>query len=74
MTNYKFTDDTKVVDGHTLHRIIAVEDMPWNNVKAGDLGGWIESIDNLSDEAWVYDDASVYGNAKIYDNAHILGC
>lgn len=39
---YELTYETKVVDGHTLHRIRAVQDMPLHNVKAGDLGGWVE--------------------------------
>ena len=43
-----------------LHRIRALRDIG-NDVKAGDLGGFVESEENLSyekdDEAWIYDDA-----------------
>lgn len=66
---YELTDETTEVDGHTLHRIIALKD--FSDVKAGDLGGWIESEKNLSQEGkcWVYDEAKVSGDAQIYGNA-----
>ena len=55
----------------TLHRIIATED--FDDVKKGDLGGYIENESNLSREGtcWVYDEAIVYGDAKVYDNAKV---
>ena len=36
-------------------------------IKKGTLGGWLESMDNLSQDglAWVMDDACVYGNARV---------
>lgn len=37
---YDFTGETKQYGAYLLHRIIAVRD--FNNVKNGDLGGWIE--------------------------------
>lgn len=54
---YKLTDETKVVDNITLHRIECVT--AFGDVKAGDKGGWIESEDNLSQDG----DAWVCGNA-----------
>ena len=73
MKKYIFTGETKVVNEITLHRIVAVRN--FSNVYKGDLGGWIESEENLSHDynAWVYDDAQVYGNAKICGNAKISG-
>ena len=76
---YELTDETKVVDGHTLHRIRARKD--FKNVKAGDLGGWVESEKNLSQEGncWVYDNAVVFenaevrGNARVYEDALVRG-
>ena len=41
---YELTDETMEWEGHTLHRIKALRD--FNYVKAGDLGGWVESEDN----------------------------
>ena len=73
INKYKFTGHTMQYQGRTLYRIQALRS--FNDVKVGDLGGWIESYDNLSqfDDAWVYDEAKVYDNAKIYDNAKVQG-
>ena len=43
---YEFTDEKIVVNNKTLHRIKAVHD--FGNVKAGELGGFIESEENLN--------------------------
>ena len=69
---YKLTHHIKVVEGHTLHRIKALKS--FDDVRKGDLGGWVESYNNLSqsDTAWVYDNAMVYENAKIGGQAQIL--
>ena len=69
---YEFTGEKKEYHG-VLHRIRAVRD--FGNVKAGDLGGWIESISNLSQEgnAWVGGDAIVCGNAVVSDDACVYG-
>lgn len=60
---YEFTGETKEWCGHTLHRIRAVISFAY--IKAGEMGGWIETEDNLSHngDAWVYGDAKVYGDA-----------
>ena len=76
---YELTNETKEINGYVLHRIKALKD--FNNVKAGDIGGWIEKEDNLSHDGncWVYDNACVFGNAhvycnaRIYSNAHVYG-
>ncbi|MGN6746796.1 hypothetical protein, partial [Neisseria sp. P0024.S002] len=64
MENKKYElvkEDSIVVDGFILYRIRALKD--FYVVKAGDLGGYVESEDNLSHEgyAWIYDEAKVYG-------------
>lgn len=70
---YELTDETVEQDGHILHRIRALKD--FGNVKKGDLGGFVESEDNLSHKrnCWVYGDAKVYENAKVCGNARVLG-
>ena len=76
---YKMTDETMVVCGITLHRIQALEDN--GNIKTGDLLGWIEKEENLSqegrcvvrDNAKVWGGASVLGDAAVYGNARVLG-
>ena len=68
-----------------LFRIKALKD--FYDVKKGDIGGYIQSENNLSqlDDCWIYDDAKVYdnafvmgnarvhNNAKVYDNAFVMG-
>lgn len=58
---------------YNLYRIRALKD--FGDVKAGDLGGYIESERNLSQkgDCWVYDKAKVTDEAKIYGNAKIKG-
>ena len=54
-----------------LHRIRALRDIG-HDVKAGDLGGFVESESNLSfedgDEAWIYDNANAC--ERSYVNKH----
>ena len=73
MKKYELTDETIEVYGTALHRIKALKD--FGNVKKGELGGYVESEHNLSQEGncWVYDNAKVYDNAEVYDNAKVYG-
>lgn len=70
---YELTSETTLLrNGITvLYRIKAVRD--FDDVKAGDLGGWVESEDNLAhdDNCWIYKDAMVYGDAYVDKNAKI---
>ena len=78
---YEFTGEVKNIGGKILHRICAVRDIPEHNVKAGDLGGWIEAERNLSqkgaawvaDSALVMDSARVTGKARVMDSARVTG-
>ena len=56
---YILTDETIEHLGHTLHRIKAVRD--FDCVRAGDLGGFIESEKNLDHDG----DARVSGEARV---------
>ena len=77
---YELTNETIELYGRTLHRIKALKD--FNDVKKGDIGGYIEKEDNLSQygNCWVYDNACVYDNAKVFgcafvrSNAKVFGC
>ena len=79
MKKYELTTNTIVHMGRTLYQIKALK--TFANVIAGDLGGYVETEDNLLQygDAWVYGDAKVYGNAKVcgdalvYDNAEVYG-
>lgn len=65
-----------------LHRIRALRDVG-DKVKAGDLGGFVESDGNLSfepgDDAWIFDDAIVCGcgyvdkGSRLFGNAVVCG-
>ena len=76
MKKYELTNETKTLAGGTvLHRIRALQDIPRFDVKAGELGGFVEGENNLSQDgdAWVFCNANVYGNAKVYDDAEVSG-
>lgn len=69
----------------TVHRIIALKDFTveaWNGckvfakeIRVGDLGGYVESEDNLSQDGncWVDNRATVCGNALVSENAYVGG-
>ena len=50
-----------------FYRVKALRD--FNDVKKGDIGGYVEGEKNLSQlgDCWIYD------NAKVYDNAFVMG-
>lgn len=68
MKKYELTEETITISGHILHRIRALKD--FSDVKEGDLGGWVESEENLSQEGncWIYDDAKIFDNAVVCGN------
>ena len=65
--------------GTKLFRVRALVD--FGTVHAGDMGGYVESEENLSQEgnawvsgdAWVFGDARVFGNAGVFGNARVFG-
>ena len=74
MEKYELTEEKITIDENkTLYRIKALRD--FGDVKAGDLGGFVESEKNLSHEGncWIYDNAIVYASAKILDSAQVFG-
>lgn len=75
MKKYEFTGEVKNIGGVTLHRIRALIDIPEHDVKAGDLGGWIEAESNLSQKgaAWVTGSACVTGKAWVTGKALVTG-
>ena len=65
------TNEVLEWEGHFLYRIQALRD--FGNVKADQLGGWIESGKNLSHfgSCWVSCEAKVFGNAKVFGDAWV---
>ena len=74
MTKYEFTGETKIVSGRTINQIRALKDVR-PGVSVGDLGGWLESEETLSQlgTAWVSGTACVFGNARVFGNALVSG-
>lgn len=62
-----------------LHRIRALRDVG-DEVKAGDVGGFVEHEANLSseDESWIFDDAVSAGNSRVEQDSrlrdHAVAC
>ena len=77
MKKYELTDEAKTLaDGTVLHRIRAVRYFTLadgTDVRAGDLGGWVEREDNFSHDgsAWVCGEARVYGEARVCGEAEV---
>lgn len=75
---YKLTSKCKKYYGIKLYQIKALRDFA--EIKKGELGGWIESTNNLSQEedcwvggnAYVMNNAFVCGKARVYDNALVV--
>lgn len=71
---FKLTSEFIVdISGVKLFRIKAL--IEFGNVKAGDLGGYIEKEENLSHmgDAWIYGDAQISGNAQVFGDARVSG-
>lgn len=71
--HYTLTNETIQHEGKTLYQIKATKDLPHHNVKAGDLGGFVEGYHNLDGEAWVAGNAKVYENAQVFGKAWVYG-
>ena len=73
MKKFELTTDIKMHFGHKLFRIKAL--VSFGSVAKGELGGYIEQEDNLSQDgnAWVSGDAWVFGNARVSGNARVFG-
>ncbi len=74
MKKYELTSEYIInALGVKLFRIKAVR--KFGSVEAGELGGYIEKEENLSQEgnAWVYENAEVCGDAEVYGDAWVCG-
>ena len=73
MKKFELTTDTKMRFGKKLFRIKAL--ISFGNVRAGDMGGYIEKEGNLSQSgnAWVSGNAKVFGDAEVSGNAKVSG-
>lgn len=70
---YEFTENTFNDAGFIMHQIRALRD--FDDVKAGDLGGFILDESNLSHKGncWVYPGSFIGNQAKVTGNAKVKG-
>lgn len=70
---YELTSLKSIISGTHVLRIRALRD--FGAVKAGDLGGFVQSETNLSHDGncWVHDNAMVFDQARVESEAHIFG-
>ena len=73
MKKFELTTNTKMFLGKKLFQIKAL--ISFGNVEAGELGGYIEKEENLSQagDAWVAGNARVTGDAWVAGNARVTG-
>ena len=89
MAKYSLVKDDTIEEGHhTLYRIQATQRIYAHNpytgtfVKPGDLGGYVESEENLaqSGDSWLFPGAKAFslariaGHARVFGPATICGC
>lgn len=57
---YELTEETIEYKGRILRRVKSIESTKF--AAEGSIGGFVESENNLSGDAWVYGDAEVSGD------------
>ena len=78
MKKFELSTETKINwFGNTLYRIKALilfTTITGDEVKAGDFGGYVEKLENLSQDgkAWVWGNAKVCGDARLFRADHLL--
>lgn len=77
---YTFGDSQKIMPVKDsayvkFYRLVALRDIPEHNVKAGDLGGWVENDEILSHtgSSWIGGEAKVFGPVRVMDDAFVTG-
>jgi hypothetical protein len=77
MEFFELTGNTRVISGRTLHQVRAIKDINTENesfnLKAGDLGGWIEDAESIAGECLVGPEASVFKDARIFGGCILAG-
>jgi hypothetical protein len=63
---YRFTEESRTVEGKTLHRIETLD---------GKRGGFIEDERNLSRDgtAWVHAEGVAHGESRVLEDAQVFG-
>ena len=66
-SNIKLSDEYIIYEGIKLFRIIAIK--YFKDINKGDKGGYVQSLDNISGDAWIAGNAKVFEDGRIMDNA-----
>ena len=75
-TKFKLLPKTeKIIDGKSVYRIQALEDIPKYKVSRGDVGGFVETEFNLGiiGNCWIAENACAMDDSVVVDNALISG-
>jgi NDP-sugar pyrophosphorylase family protein len=76
-TKFALTNTSKTSGNVTVFRIKCLDAFTslQGTVHAGELGGWVQSEDNLqtTGNAWIADEAVVKGNARVKNHAYVGG-
>ena len=68
---YELIESNEFYGGAKLFRIKAVKD--FNDVKVGDIGGFVETENNLSQDGncWLYNESKAIGDSRVLEDARI---
>lgn len=75
---YRITRNTIYINSRFLYQIQATDDffdVDGEEIRFGDLGGWIESESNLSQDgrSWIYQNSCALNNARVENDACLWG-
>lgn len=72
---FELSTDSKEVNGKQVYRIVSLINIPRYDVKVGTIGGFVETLENLSNyhDCWIADDAVVMEEACVTMDAYISG-
>ena len=79
MKKYELTENHIKIDENTkLYQIRALKSFyidEFTEIKTGQLGGYVESEENLSQQGscWIYNNVKIRGNVKVYESAILCG-
>lgn len=67
--------DSKVVNNFTVYRVRATTDFknPYRDVKKGELGGYVNTLDTLGKNSWVFGNAILLGSVRLGSESYVVG-
>lgn len=67
--------DSKVVNHFTVYRVRATTDFknPYRDVKKGELGGYVNTLDTLGKNSWVFGNAILLASVRLGVESYVVG-